>query len=141
MTIREQNLETTGAVYLTFDVNQTAGVDDLKNSDIGKAVQLTTNFKVKQAADAAQIVGKLIALTLTDADNGKRKATVQVSGVMTLPTTSPYPAVGNRVIGAGTGHVKQAPVLAGYDPAGGNIARGTVLAVNGTTDCTILMAG
>ena len=43
------------------------------------------------------------------------------------------------MIGAASGKVKQAPVLTGYDPAGGNLARGLVLSVNGTTDCTLLL--
>jgi hypothetical protein len=30
-------------------------------------------------------------------------------------------------------------VLTGYDPAGGNVARGTVIAVNGTTDVTLIL--
>lgn len=137
MGLRDQNLEATGAVYLTFDVSQTAGVDDLKSVDIGKAMQLAANYKVKAAADGVQVIGKLTALTLTDADNGKRKATVQVAGVMTLATATTYPVVGNRVVGATGGKVKQASALTGNDPAGGNIARGTVLAVNGTTDCTL----
>lgn len=139
MGIRDQNLETAGAVYLTFDINQTAGVDDLKNVNIGQAVQLTANYKVKAATDGVQIIGKLVALTLTDADNGKRKATIQVGGVMTLPIATTYPVIGNRVVGAANGKVKQAPVLGSYDPAGGNIARGTVLAVNGTTDCAVML--
>lgn len=138
MGIRDQNLETAGAVYLTFDISQTGGVDDLKTLDIGKAIQLTANYKVKAAADGTQVIGKLIALTLTDADNGKRKATVQVAGVMTLQIGTTYPSLGNRVVGAAGGKVKQAPVLTGYDPAGGTIARGTALSVNGSTDCTLL---
>jgi hypothetical protein len=139
MGIRDQNLEAAGAVYLTFDINQTAGVDDLKDADLGKAVKLADNFRITAATDGVLIVGKLVALTLTNADNGKRKATVQVAGVMKLPIGATYPVIGNRIVGAAAGKVKQAPVLAGYDPAGGNIARGTVIAVNGTTDCTLIL--
>ncbi len=139
MAIRDQNLETTGAVYLTFNINQTAGVDDLKSADIGKPVKLTTNYTVAPITDGALLLGKLTALTLTDADNGKRKATVQVAGVMTLPIASAYPLIGNRVVGAANAKVRQAPALAGDDPVGGNIARGTVIAVNGTSDCTLLL--
>ena len=69
MSIREQNLEASGAVYLSFEVNQTAGVDDVKNADIGKAMQLVGNYKIKPAADGTMVIGKLTALTLTDADN------------------------------------------------------------------------
>ena len=139
MGIRDQNLEATGAVYLTFEISQTGGVDDLKNADIGKAVQLTANYRVKPTADGTQLLGKLTALTLADADNGERKATVQVAGVMSLPMTTTYPTLGNRVVGAVGGKVKQAPALAGYDPAGGAIARGTVLSVSGTTECTLYL--
>ncbi|RKX18353.1 MAG: hypothetical protein DRP51_09315, partial [Candidatus Zixiibacteriota bacterium] len=81
----------------------------------------------------------LVSLTLTDADDGDRVATVQVGGICRLPISSTYPQVGNRVIGGADGTVKQAAALTGNDPAGGNIARGTVLEVNGTTDCTILL--
>jgi hypothetical protein len=139
MGIRDQNLEATGAVFATFSIHQTGGVDDLKDSDIGKAVRLTGNNEVGPATDGSVFLGKLVDLTLTDADNGKRVATVQISGVMIVPITTTYPQVGNRVVGGASGTVKQAPVLTGYDPAGGNIARGTVIAVNGTTDCTLIM--
>ncbi len=139
MAVREQNLETTGALYLTFDIAQTAGSDDLKNADIGKAVQLSTGNRVKATTDGVQVLGKLIALTLTDADNGKRKATVQVAGVMSLAIAATYPVIGNSIVGAADGKIKQAPALTGNDPAGGNIARGLVLSVNGTSDCTLLL--
>ena len=49
------------------------------------------------------------------------------------------PAIGNRVVVNGAGAVKQAPVLTGYDPAGGNLARGTVISVNGSTDVTLIL--
>ncbi len=139
MGVRDQNLEATGAVYLTFEISQTAGVDDLKDSDVGKAMMLASSNRVKVTTDGALLLGKLVALTLTDADNGKRKATVQVAGVMTLGISATYPVTGNRVLGAASGKVKQAPVLTGYDPAGGNIARGIVLSVSGTSDCTLLL--
>lgn len=139
MGIRDQNLETAAAVYLTFAIYQTAGVDDLKDSDIGNAVKLADNYKVTAMTDGAMLLGKLVDLTLTDADNGKRRATVQVAGVMTLPISATYPVLGNRVVGAASGKIKQAPALGGNDPAGGNIARGMVIAVNGTSDCTLVL--
>jgi hypothetical protein len=139
MAVREQNLEATGAIYLTFEITQTGGIDDLKDQDIGCALQLVSSNRVKPAADGTELLGKLVALTLTDADSGKRKATVQVAGVMKLAIAATYPVAGNRVIGAAGGKVKQAPALTGYDPAGGSIARGMVLAVNGTNDCTLLL--
>lgn len=139
MGIREQDLEITGAVYATFNINQTGGVDDLKDADIGKAVQIVANNAIGPASDGSMVLGKLADLSLTDADNGKRVATVQIKGVMSLPITTTYPVVGNRVVGGAGGTVKQAPALTGYDPAGGNVARGTVIAVNGTTDCTLIL--
>lgn len=139
MGIREQDLEATGAVYATFSIKQTAGVDDLKDQDLGKAVQITSSNTVAPASDGSMILGKLVDLSLTDADNGKRVVTVQVQGIMTLPITTTYPVVGNRVVGGANGTVRQAPVLTGYDPAGGNIARGTVIAVSGTTEGTLIL--
>ena len=139
MTIRENNLETIAPVLATFKIHQTTGVDDLKDDDIGCAVCLTSSYEIGPCANNSILLGKLIALTLTDADDGERMATVQIGGVCRLPISATYPVIGNRVVGATGGTVKQAPVLTGYDPAGGNIARGTVLEVNGTTDCTILL--
>jgi predicted RecA/RadA family phage recombinase len=139
MGIRDQNLEATGAVFASFSVKQTGGVDDLKDADMGKAVTLSGNNQVGPAADGSVLLGKLIDLTLTDADSGKRVATVQVDGVMTLPITTTYPQVGDRVVGGANGTVKQAPALTDYDPAGGNVARGTVIAVSGSADCTLIL--
>ena len=139
MAVREQNLDTVGAVYATFAVRQTGGVDDLTDADVGKAVNVTANNETGPAAIDTVVLGKLVDLTLRDSDQGQRWATVQIAGTMTLPTASTYPAVGNRVVGAGNGTVKQAPSLPSGDPAGGNIARGTVLAVNGTTDCVVFL--
>jgi hypothetical protein len=139
MGIRDQNLEATGAVFATFSVKQTGGVDDLKDADISKAVTLSDNYQAGPGVDGAVFLGKLIDLTLTDSDNGKRVATVQLGGVMSVPIASTYPQVGNRVVCGASGTVKQAPILTDYDPAGGNVARGTVIAVNGTTDCTLIL--
>jgi len=139
VTIRPQNLETIHPVYATFSIHQTGGVDDLKDLNLGQAVSLTANYEVGPASAGSIVLGKLIALTLTDADTGKRLATVQIGGICTLPISSTYPAVGNRVIGGSTGTVKQATLLTGYDPAGGNVARGTVIAVNGATECTLIL--
>jgi hypothetical protein len=137
--IRDQNLEATGAVFSSFSIKQTSEVDDLKDADIGKAVTLTGNNQVGPATDGSVFLGKLIDLTLTDSDDGKRVATVQIGGVMSVPITTTYPQVGDRVVGGTNGTVKQAPALTDYDPAGGNIARGTVIAVSGTTECTLIL--
>ncbi len=139
MGIRDQNLESTGATFVTFSIKQTGGVDDLKDADSGKAVTLTGNNQVGPATDNSVFLGKLVDLTLTDSDNGKRVVTVQIGGIMTVPITTAYPTVGDRVVGGADGTVKQAPALTGYDPAGGNVARGTVIAVNGTSECTVVM--
>jgi len=139
MGVRDQNLEAISPVYATFSIKQTAGIDDLKDADVGKAVTITGSNQVGPCTDNSIFLGKLVDLTLTDGENGKRVATVQIKGIMTLATATAVPSVGNRVVGAAAGKVKQAPTLTGYDPAGGNIARGTVIAVNGTTDCTLIM--
>ncbi len=139
MTVRDHNLESVGEVFATFTIHQTGGVDDLADDDIGCAVRLTDNHEIGPGADGATLLGKLITLTLQDGDDGDRLATVQVAGVCNLPITTTYPTVGDRVVCGANGTVKQAPALAGNDPAGGNVARGTVLAVNGTSECTILL--
>ncbi len=138
MTVRDQNLEALAPLLATFEISQTGGVDDLKDANIGEPVQLTGNNQVGPITNGGQLLGKLISLTLTDNDDGKRLATVQVGGICRLAISATYPQVGNRVVGGTAGTVKQAPSVAS-DPAGGNIARGTVLAVNGTTDCVILL--
>ena len=139
MTVRDHNLESVAGVFATFKVKQTAGVDDLTDAHLGKAVILTASNEVGPGTDNSILLGKLIDLTQSDGNNGERLATVQIGGVCTLPITTTNPVVGNRVVCGASGTVKQAPALAGNDPAGGNIARGTVLAVNGTTECTILL--
>ncbi|HDL03155.1 MAG TPA: hypothetical protein ENH25_03385 [candidate division Zixibacteria bacterium] len=139
MSIREQNLESVAPVLATFKISQTGEIDDLKDANIGCAVMLTGNYEVGPCTDGSILLGKLIALTLTDSDDGERLATVQIGGICRLPISAAFPSVGNRVVGAADGTVKQAPALTGDDPAGGNIARGTVLEVNGTTNCTIYL--
>jgi len=139
MSVREQNLETVAPVLATFKIEQDAGVDQLKDADLGCPVTLTGDNEVGPIGDNEQLLGKLVSLTLSDKDDGDRLATVQVGGICRLSISSTYPAVGDRVVGGANATVKQAPVLTGYDPAGGNIARGTVLEVNGTTDCVILL--
>ncbi len=139
MAIREQNLEAIAPVFASFDISQTTGIDNLKDADIGKAVTLTGDYEIGPCVSGSILLGKLISLTLTDADDGQRVATVQIGGICRLAISTTYPVVGNKVVGGTGGTVKQAPALTGYDPAGGNIARGTVLEVNGTTDCTILL--
>ena len=139
MSIRDQNLEAIAPVLATFDIHQTSGVDDLKDSNLGEPVTLTGSNEVGPIGSGNVLLGKLISLTLSDNDDGDRKATVQLGGVCRLAVSATVPTVGNRVVGGSSGTVRQAPALAVDDPAGGNVARGTVLAVNGTTDCVILL--
>lgn len=136
---RDHNLDSIGELYATFKVKQTAGVDDLDDSHIGKAVTITASNEVGPGTDGAVFLGKLIDLTLEDKDSGNRFATVQIGGVCRVPVAATVPVVGNRVVCGANATVKQAPTLGSNDPAGGNLARGTVLAVNGTTDCVILL--
>ena len=138
MAVRDQNLDVVAPVLATFTIKQTTGVDDLKDTNIGEPVVLTASGEVGPIGDGDQLLGRLISLTLSDKDDGDRLATVQVGGICRLAITTTYPTVGNRVVGGAGGTVKQAPTVAD-DPAGGNVARGTVLDVNGTTDCVILL--
>jgi hypothetical protein len=136
MTIREQNLEALAPIIATFKIKQTAGVDDVNDGHVGRAVTLTASG-VAPTGNGELVLGKLISLTHGNNDNGARLAAVQIGGVCRLPVTSTVPAVGNRVVGGGSGTVKQAP--SGSVPAGGHIGRGVVLEVNGTTDCVIFL--
>lgn len=138
MSVREHNLETIAPVLATFKIKQTSSVDDLKDANIGEPVELTGNSQVGPLSSGGQLLGKLISLTLTDNDDGQRLATVQIGGICRLAVSTTVPLVGDRVVGGGSGTVKQAPAVAS-DPAGGNIAKGTTLEVNGTTDCLILL--
>ena len=139
MSVRDQNLQTVGFLAATFKIHQTAGDDDLQDDDIGKAVTITGDYEVGPGSDGDILLGKLISLSLTDADNGKRVATVQIGGICTLPVVATVPSVGDRVVVNGSGSVKQAPALGGDDPAGGNVARGTVIDVNGTSEVTLIL--
>jgi len=138
MTVRDQNLDAVAPVLATFTISQTGGVDDLADANIGEPVTLSSSGEVGPISAGNQLLGKLISLTLNDGDDGDRLATVQVGGICRLATSATYPVVGNRVVGGTSGTVKQAPAVAS-DPTGGNVARGTVLDVNGTTDCVILL--
>jgi hypothetical protein len=138
MTVREQNLEAVAPVLATFRIHQTGGTDDLADSNIGEPVMLTGSNQVGPITAGGQLLGKLIALSLSDGDDGNRLATVQVGGICRLKISATIPSVGDRVVGGTAGTAKQAPAVAS-DPAGGNIARGTVLEVNGTTDCALLL--
>ena len=137
MSIREQNLETIAPVLATFAIHQTAGVDDLKDANLGEPVGLTGSNEIGPITSGGRLLGKLVSLTLKDGDDGDRVATVQIGGICRLAVSATVPSVGDAVVGGTAGTVKQAPALGGNDPAGGNVARGTVLAVNGSTDCVL----
>lgn len=139
MSVRDQNLQTVGFQTATFKVHQTGGVDDLKDDDIGQAVTITGNYEVGPGSNGDVLLGKLIHLSLTDADVGRRVATVQIGGICTLAAVATLPAVGDGVVVDGAGAVKQAPALAGNDPAGGNVARGTVIDVSGSSEVTLIL--
>lgn len=139
MTIRSQNLETIAPMLATFAVSQTASVDDLKDANIGEPIELTGDYEVGPISVSGQLLGRLVDLSLSDNDDGQRVATVQVGGICRLAISATVPTVGNRLVGGTAGTVKQAPALATDDPAGGNTGRGTVLSVNGTTDCVVLL--
>ncbi len=139
MGIRDQNLETIAPMLATFKIKQTSSVDDLKDTNIGDPVTITANNEVGPIVDEGMLLGKLISLTLSDNDNGDRLATVQIGGLCRLSISATVPTVGDRVVGGATSAtIKQASAVAS-DPAGGNVARGTVLEVNGTTDCLVLL--
>lgn len=139
MASRVQNLETIAPMLATFSISQTASIDDLKDSNIGEPVQLTGNSEVGPITEGGTLLGKLISLTLTDKDDGDRLATVQIGGICRLAVSATVPGVGDRVVGGTSGTIKQATALGAGDPAGGNVARGTVVDVNGSTDCLILL--
>jgi hypothetical protein len=139
MSIREQNLETVAPVLATFAVSQTGSVDNLKDANLGEPVALTGNNEVGPITAGGRLLGKLVSLTLSDNDDGDRLATIQIGGICRLSVSATVPSVGDAVVGGTAGTIKQAPALTGNDPAGGNVARGTVVAVNGTTDCVIYL--
>lgn len=139
MSVRDQNLQTVGFLAATFKIHQTGGVDDLKDDDVGKAVTITGDYEVGPGSNGDILLGKLISLSLTDADVGKRVASVQIGGICTLAAAATVPTVGDRVVVNGSGAVKQAPALGSYDPAGGNVARGTVIDINGTSEVTLIL--
>ena len=118
-----------GALYGTFDIHKTSQTYDLDADDVGKAVALSGNNEVNLGSDGGTLLGRL-----EQVKDGL--ATVQVRGVMRLdvnPAENP-PAVSQRVIIDGVGRIYEAPALGGYDPVGGNVSRGTTLAVDGTNN-------
>lgn len=126
MRVKGQDLEGIGAVYATFSIHQTDGQDDLKDEDLGKAVTLTGDYEIGPAWDNSIILGKLLDLSLTDADVGKRVATVQVGGIVSLPIKPDChpPELSRSVIGNLLGTVRKP---ATYIESG---SRGIVIAMD-----------
>ncbi len=125
-----------GALYATFGIHKTGENYDLNETHLGQAVVLSGTNEIGLGSDGVQLLGRLehVAGGL---------ATVQIQGIVRLPLNSgkTAPSVGNGVVVDGAGKVYQAPSIAGAsgDPAGGNIARGTTIAVNGTGTCDLLL--
>jgi len=123
-----------GALYGTFAVTATGGAYDLDSDHIGDAVSLAGSNQINHGTDGGQLLGRLeyVAGGL---------ATAQIRGVarFKINTGKTAPSVGNGVVVDGAGKVYQAPAVSG-DPAGGNIARGTVIAVDLVTHtCDVLL--
>ena len=81
MSVRNHNLETVAPVLATFKIHQTAFIDDLKDANIGEPVALTGNSEIGLYQNEKTFIGKLVALTLCDGDDGERVATIQLGGV------------------------------------------------------------
>ena len=123
-----------GALYGTFTIDKTGDDYDLTSEDLGAAVSLSGNNEVDKGTDGGALLGRL--------ENVKEGiATVQIQGVVRLEinTGKTAPSVGDQIVVDGAGKVYQAPALTGNDPAGGNISRGTVLAVNSNDTCDVLL--
>ncbi|MBN2326313.1 MAG: hypothetical protein JXR73_04100 [Candidatus Omnitrophica bacterium] len=125
-----------GALYATFSIHKTGEAYDLDESHVGDAVALSGSNEIGHGSDGAQLLGRLEYV----ADG---LATVQIQGVVrfALSGGKTAPGVGHGVVVDGAGGVYQAPAVAGGagDPAGGNIARGTTLAVIGSSMCDVLL--
>src|SRR5512138_3380557 len=73
MTIRDHNLDSVAPIMATFKIKQTTpGTDDLKDANLGQAVKLTASNEIGPIGPGDQLLGKLIALTLRDGDDGSR---------------------------------------------------------------------
>jgi len=125
-----------GALYATFQIHKSGEFYDLNETHLGHAVSLCGNNEINLGSDGSMLLGRLEHV------NGNL-ATVQIRGVVRLALSAgkTAPIVRNGVVVDGAGKVYQAPSIPGGtgDPAGGNIARGTALSVNGTTECDVLL--
>lgn len=116
-----------GALYASFLVELAEGEPTLDREDVGKAVGVVADRTVGLGEDGGRLLGRLEAVE-------GELATVQLGGVarLALAEGKTAPQLGDAVVVDGAGAVYQAPALAGNDPAGGNVARGIVLALDST---------
>lgn len=125
-----------GALFATFEIHQNGGEYQLDESHIGDAVALADNNTINHGSNGAKLLGRLEHVCAG-------LATVQISGVvrLKLKAGATAPNVGESVVLDGEGSVYQAPAIDGAfgDPAGGNVARGLTLAVDGTSTCDVLI--
>jgi len=124
-----------GSLYGTFAITQTEENYDLTLDNVGDAVAPAGSNQVNHGDDGGLLLGRLEHVS-------GGLAGVQIAGIarFNINTAKTAPAVGNRVVVDGSGKVYQAPELAGHDPAGGTVARGTVIAVDATNHtCDVLL--
>lgn len=126
-----------GALYATFEITKTGLDYDLTADNIGDAVTVANNNKINTGADGDKVLGRLEHIS-------GGLATVQITGVARfgINTSKTVPLVSDAVVVDGEGKVYQAPAVnpASGDPAGGNVARGIVIALDATNDtCDVLL--
>lgn len=117
-----------GANYASFSISKTGENYDLTDSDLGKAVVLSADNTINLGSDGGSLIGRLEHVV-------GGLATVQISGVVRMDVngSKTAPDVGNAVVVDGAGKVYQSPTLTDV-PAGGDVARGTVLSVDTTNN-------
>jgi len=125
-----------GALYATFNIHKTGDDYDLEESNVGDAVVLSGSNQINHGSNGGQLLGRLEHVSGS-------LATVQIRGVarFRLKSGMTAPGVGNSVVVDGAGEIYQAPAVAesAGDPAGGNIAHGTTIAVDGTSTGDLLL--
>ena len=124
-----------GALYATFNIHKTGDDYDLDETNLGDAVTLSSSNEIDLGSCGDQLLGRLehVAGGL---------ATVQIRGVIRFALSDlSIPEIGNGVVVDGMGRVYQAPAIPdGYGvEAGGSIARGSTIAVDGRSECDVLL--
>lgn len=127
MTTHNHDLQAIAPVLATFDVQQVDGIDSLKDVNLGDPVSLTGDLEVGPVWDGSLVLGKLIALTLNDCDDGDRAATLQIGGVCKF-RCEPLTQLEGTVVGS---------AVPGLVSSGGN-GRGLIIRVKDGT-CTVLL--